>query len=69
MADREILESTGWLNDRIVNASQKMLQLQAKHIKGWQSTLCRQNPKKIEVIDLWYLLSAENELAGKLQSS
>ncbi len=51
MADKEILESTGWLNDRIINASQKMLQLQATHIKGWQSTLYQQNSAKFELID------------------
>ncbi len=41
--DREIIESNAWLNDKIINAAQKMLQLQAADISGWQSYTISRN--------------------------
>ena len=39
MRDKQILDSTGWLNDAIIFAAQSLLSLQTKgKVFGWQST-------------------------------
>ena len=49
--DKEIIQSSAWLNDRIINAAQKRLQVQATDISGWQSTLYQKSFPNYEVID------------------
>ena len=49
--DKAILESTEWLNDRIVNPAQNILKLQFGGIAGWQQTLFEQAPSKFAVIE------------------
>ena len=40
--DKEILLSDSWLNDRLINAAQKLLQAAFSHIPGFQCTLLGQ---------------------------
>ena len=50
--DKQILSEKKWLNDRIINACQRMLENQSGgKIKGWQSTLYEQTPVKYKPIE------------------
>lgn len=49
--DKEILASSRWLNDRIIEAAQKILEQQCGDtIKGWQCPLYEQSPSKFKAI-------------------
>ena len=41
--DKKILETNGWLNDRLVNAAQDLLKVQFSNVPGFQTTLLGQN--------------------------